>query len=353
MVTIDGSHGEGGGQIIRSSLALSLVTGRPVTIENVRGGRRKPGLLRQHLTALRAAAEISDGEIEGAELGSRRVSLSPGAVRSGEYRFSVGSAGSAMLVLQTLLPALMLAEGPSTLTIEGGTHNPYAPPFDFLVKTYFPLLRRMGVQVGGELDRYGFFPAGGGCARFTIQPTAELQRITLLERGEDVGQRVRAVVSQLPLHIGERECKTVARKMNWSDKCCAVEQVSDPRGPGNVLLVELEAENVTELFTAFGEVGVRAEQVAGNVVRQVRKFLKSEAPVGEHLADQLLLPMGIGAHQGSGGGAFRTGELSPHATTHIEVIREFLDVTIDVEREEGRGVLVRVARSGSTRSVQG
>ncbi len=133
--------------------------------------------------------------------------------------------------------------------------------------------------------------------------------------------------------------------MGWSDKCCSVEQVSDPRGPGNVLLVELEAEHVTEVLTAFGEVGVPAEQVAGNVVRQVRRSLKTDAPVGEYLADQLLLPMGIGAHQGQGGGSFRTRELSPHTTTHIEILKKFLDVSIDVECEERQTVRVSVARN--------
>jgi RNA 3'-terminal phosphate cyclase (ATP) len=161
MLTIDGSQSEGGGQVLRSSLALSLVTGRPFAIENIRAGRKKPGLLRQHLTAVLAAAEVSAAEVEGAALASRRLLFRPGRVRAGDYAFRVGTAGSATLVLQTVLPALLLAEGESTLTLEGGTHNPMAPPVDFLENAYLPLVNRLGPRVKVQLVRPGFYPAGG------------------------------------------------------------------------------------------------------------------------------------------------------------------------------------------------
>ena len=163
MIRIDGAKGEGGGQMLRTSLALSLLTSQPFQMENVRAGQERPGLLRQHLAAVLAAVEIGDAEVEGAQLGSQALSFAPKTIKNGNYRFVIGTAGSGTLVLQTVLPALMLASGPSTVTIEGGTHNQSAPPFDFLDRTFLPFIRRMGPEVKLSLDRYGFYPAGGGC----------------------------------------------------------------------------------------------------------------------------------------------------------------------------------------------
>src|SRR5688572_7099138 len=162
MIRIDGSVGEGGGQILRTALSLSLATGTPFQIENIRAGRKNAGLLRQHLTAVLAAAEIGSAETAGASLGSTALTFTPKSVRGGEFRFAVGTAGSATLVFQTILPALLLAGTPSRVEIEGGTHNMAAPPFDFLKRTFLPVLRRMGANISLELKRYGFYPAGGG-----------------------------------------------------------------------------------------------------------------------------------------------------------------------------------------------
>src|SRR5262245_60443308 len=174
MEVIDGSQGEGGGQILRTALALSLVTGAPFRVEKIRAGRQKPGLLRQHLTAVTAAVEIGGAAVEGATLGSRELSFRPGSVRPGAYRFAVGTAGSAALVLQTVLPALLTATGPSTVVVEGGTHNPHAPPFDFLALAFLPLLARMGARAQATLDRPGFYPAGGGQLTVEITPAPAL-----------------------------------------------------------------------------------------------------------------------------------------------------------------------------------
>ena len=171
ILTIDGSYGEGGGQVLRSSLAMSLVTGRPFVIENIRAGRKKPGLMRQHLTAVNAAVEVSHAEAAGAAIDSARLEFRPGQVTAGKYKFSVGTAGSATLVLQTVLPALLLADGESHLTLEGGTHNPFAPPLDFLTKAYLPLVNRMGPKVTVDpFYRPGFYPAGGGKFTVHVQP---------------------------------------------------------------------------------------------------------------------------------------------------------------------------------------
>jgi len=340
---IDGSQGEGGGQILRSSLSLSLVTGRPFLIENIRKGRSKPGLMRQHLTAVKAALEISGGHAEGADIGSTLLSFVPGAVRPGRYRFAVGTAGSTTLVLQALLPALFVADSESEVTFEGGTHNPHAPPFDFLAKAYLPLVESLGPKFEAKLERPGFFPAGGGEFTLRIAPGESLGSLELVERGELIERRVRAIVANLPEHIGRREAKAIMRKTSWNEDCFTVESVSHSRGPGNIVLIELRHENVVEVFTGFGRAGAPAESVANEALRHARKYLKTDAPVGEYLADQILLPLAIGAWQGSGGGKFRTGALSRHSTTHMDILRAFLDVDIAVDQAASDDVTVTVS----------
>ena len=326
LINIDGSAGEGGGQVLRTSLALSLVTGRAFCIEKIRARRKKPGLLRQHLTAVRAATEIGRAEVDGAAMGAGRLTFIPGQLCPGEYRFAVGTAGSATLVLQTVLPALATAAGASKLTLEGGTHNPWAPPFDFLEKAFLPAVRRMGPKVEATLVRPGFYPAGGGVFDVAIEPAQDFNRLDLPERGRIVGRRVRAIVSRLPIKIAEREVRTIRKHTGWPDECFAVESVDSP-GPGNCVTVEIESEQVTEVFTGFGQKGVPAERVAKGVIRQVDRYLAAGVPVGEHLADQLLVPMAL-----SGGGSFRTLPPTPHTQTNLEVIRRFLDVEIRLEQ---------------------
>lgn len=327
---------------MRSSLALALVTGKPITITRIRAGRKRPGLLRQHLTAVQAARKISDAEVRGAELGSSRLVFLPGPVQPGDYAFRIDSAGSTTLVLQTILPALMIADAVSTLTLEGGTHNPLAPPYDFLALAFLPLLARLGPRVETVLERPGFYPAGGGRFSATIHPCRQLQPLALLERGAVHHRRVRALVANLPRHIAERECQTVAARTRWADASCEAAEVRGARGPGNVVLIELQAAHITEVFAGFGEKGVRAEHVAARVADAAERYLAAGVPVGEHLADQLLLPLGIGAGQGTGGGVFRTQSLSPHAQTQIAVLRQFLDVDIAVEQAGEDDWTVRV-----------
>jgi RNA 3'-terminal phosphate cyclase (ATP) len=331
VLNIDGSLGEGGGQIIRSSLALAAFTGTPVQIDNIRAGRKKPGLMRQHLTAVQAVAQVCQAEVDGAEIGSRRIVFRPGDVAEGDYEFCVGTAGSVTLVLQTVLPALLTAHGTSRLVFEGGTHNPWAPPFDFLEKAFLPLINRTGADVRATLQRPGFYPAGGGRFAVEVMPTAELRGFDLLERGRLRATRVRAIVANLPRHIADRECKAIRRETGWSGDCFSVEQRPDALGPGNVVIIELASENVTEVFTGFGQRGVRAERVAKQALQEADQYLQTQVPVGEYLADQLMLPLAISASQG-GGGTYRTMALSRHATTHIDIVRQLLDVDIRVNR---------------------
>ncbi len=329
MIEIDGSAGEGGGQILRSSLGLSLLTGTPFRIYSIRAGRDNPGLRRQHLAAVKAAAEVGKADVKGAAIGSREVVFRPGKVEPGRYAFSVGSAGSATLVFQTVLPALLTASGPSTIALEGGTHNPWAPPYDFLEKAFLPLLNRMGPKVTATLERRGFYPAGGGRAEITIEPTSRLLPLELLERGTLRATRATAIVSSLSAEIGRRELRELGRKLDLASTR-VVEDRTSP-GPGNAVMVEIESEHVTEVFTGFGEKRVSAEKVASLVGDEAKAYLESGVPVGEHLADQLLIPLAL-----AGAGAFVTAELSMHATTNMGVIRIFLGTRFPVTRERGR-----------------
>lgn len=327
MVTIDGSFGEGGGQILRSSLALAMVTGTPVRVVNIRAGRAKPGLMRQHLTAVHAAAQVCSARVEGAAIGSMQLTFEPGRVQPGDYLFSIGTAGSTTLVLQTVLPALLTAGGPTRVTLEGGTHNPFAPPFDFLDRAFLPIVNRMGPRVSAALERPGFYPAGGGRFSVDIEPVGKLTGIDLNDRGEIVRQQVRAIVAHLPRHIAEREIKVVRQRTCWPQDCFRVEEVGDAHGPGNVVMIEVESEHVTEVFTSFGQRGKPAETVAEEATAKCQQYLDAGVPVGLHLADQILLPLAL-----AGRGSFRTLPLSSHSNTHLELIRQFLRVTVAVEK---------------------
>jgi RNA 3'-terminal phosphate cyclase (ATP) len=329
-VVIDGSFGEGGGQILRTSLALSLVTGRPISILNLRAGRKKPGLMRQHLAAVHAAATIGRADVHGNEIGSQQLSFSPTSIKPGDYRFSVGTAGSATLVFQTVLPALLTADRQSSLTMEGGTHNPFAPPFDFLTRTFLPAIGRMGGTVTAHLDRPGFFPVGGGRFHATINPAGIAPGFNLCDRGAILRRSARALVSRLPRKIAERELKTVQHELNIDPNQLRIEEIENSPGPGNVLIVEIEAEHITEVFVAFGQRGVPAERVAWEVVKEVQEYLNTKAPAGKYLADQLILPLAL-----TGGGRFRTVQPTLHTKTNIEVVKRFLPVDIAVTRLDG------------------
>ena len=334
MIRIDGSFGEGGGQILRTSLSLSLATGKPFRIEQIRAGRERPGLLRQHLTAVLAVAEVGGAEVDGATLGSTQLTFSPGNVRPGEYKFSVGTAGSGTLVFQTVLPALMLASEPSRLVIEGGTHNTAAPPFDFLQRTFLPLLERMGPNVQLQFERYGFYPAGGGRFCAEIHPAKALNGIQIGERGEITSRRATAVVANLPRHIAQREVETVGKMLNWGPEQFSVQESRNSAGPGNIVMIEIGSSEVTEIFSAFGQIALAAEKVASIAAREAREYLVSRAAVGEHLTDQILLPLAL-----AGKGSFTAQKINLHARTNMAVISEFLPVRFDLCEGEG---LVRV-----------
>lgn len=330
MLVIDGSIGEGGGQVLRSALSLSMVTRRPFRIERIRAGRAKPGLAAQHLVSVRAAAAVCNAEVSGAELGSTSLSFRPRAIRGGAHHFAIDTAGSATLVLQTITPALLRASEPSVVTLEGGTHNPAAPPFEFLERCWAPALAEMGVTIEVALERPGFYPKGGG--RFTAKVTpGELGRFEREERGPEKARRATAIIAGLAEPIAERELRVAKDRLGLSRDQLIRKIEPEERGPGNVFQVELDYQHGKALFTSFGERGLRAEQVAELAIGRALAFHESDAAVEEHLADQILLPMAIGK-----GGLFTTTEPSSHARTLGEVLRIFLDVDVEESTRDER-----------------
>jgi len=324
MINLDGSVGEGGGQILRTALALSVVTRQPFMIERIRARRAKQGLLRQHLTAVKAAATISGARVTGDVLGSTKIVFEPGAVKHGSYHFAVGTAGSATLVLQTILPPLLSASGTSSLTLEGGTHNPAAPPYDFLEHTFLPLLQRMGATINVTLERAGFYPAGGGRLCVSLTGGTPLEQQTLLQRGAVHHARIRVLLSKVSERVAQREIHVLRERLAPLSCKHEIVQAESP-GPGNTVAVLLRGAEVCETFVGFGERGVAAEKVAHELAGEVLKYLAHDVPVGEHLADQLLIPFAL-----AGGGVFRTNVLSSHTQTNAQVIQRFLPVRIEM-----------------------
>ncbi|MBI2378113.1 MAG: RNA 3'-terminal phosphate cyclase [Deltaproteobacteria bacterium] len=337
MHLIDGSRGEGGGQILRSSLALSLITQTPIQLIAIRAGRARPGLMKQHLAAVRAAAEVGDADVDGASLGSMKLFFRPKRLKSGEYHFAVGSAGSATLVLQTVLPALLSLDSLSVLTLEGGTHNPAAPPFDFLSTTFAPALARVSGRIELELERPGFYPRGGGRIRARIHPSG-FRPFELIERGPIVEVRAVARVAGLSRKIAERELAAIREVLTPRD--LIVEELPGSYGPGNVAFVELRSRTLTEVVTGFGERGVPAETVGQKIAEEAKRYLDSGAPVGEHLADQLIIPLAL-----AGEGAFVASTLTLHTQTQLELVPELLPVRFDTRPLEGGSVRIEARSS--------
>lgn len=331
-IEIDGSEGEGGGQVLRTSLSLSAVTGRPVRFTNIRGGRAKPGLRKQHLAAVLAAAEITEASVDGAVLGSKALSFEPSTIKAGRYRFRIDSAGSTGLLLQTVLPPLLSADGPSVVTLEGGTHNPLSPPFHFLDLVFRPALERMGARIRFELEAWGFYPKGGGRLTAHIEPVSTWTPLRLLERGDVDAHQAVAAVSNLPASIAQRELEVVRRQLGWRNASLESVEMRGP-GPGNVLMLGVTFDNGAELFSGFGELGVPAETVARRTIEELKAWQEADVPVGRHLADQLLLPFAL-----AGGGELRTVELTEHARTNLNIIGRFLDIDVSVEDDTSRSV---------------
>lgn len=321
MLVIDGDIGEGGGQVLRTALALSVCRQIPFQMIHIRARRHKPGLQPQHLAAVQAAASISGARVENASIGSQDLYFQPNSIYPGDYRFAIGTAGSVTLLAQTILPALMLAPAPSTLRIEGGTHNPLSPPFEFFAQAFCPLLARMGVRIHTTLERPGFYPKGGGIMHITLAPVHSLKPLHLLHRGALQQVSAQILLAHLPTHIAQRERHILNQTLAIDEDNISIQNAASSFGPGNTVSVFVRSEHVTEVFTGFGQRGVPAETVASGVAAQVTDYLQAGVPVGHYLADQLLIPLAL-----AGGGEFVTQVPSSHTTTNMAVITLFTDM---------------------------
>lgn len=322
-IQIDGSQGEGGGQILRTALALSMITGQAFELINIRAGRKKPGLMRQHLVCVQASQHISQAYVEGAELHSQHLYFAPQHVQNGKYQFQIGSAGSTTLVLQTLLPALLLQNEASELTIFGGTHNPLAPTADFIEHCFLPALEKLGIKVEFKLNKAGFFPIGAGEIQIKIQPWQHRNKLNLLDRGALQSTEAFAAVLNLSeeAQIAQRELATLNKRLKLD-----TQQQFHLNGisQGNTAYVKVAHQNHVQLFTTLGEMRKSAEQIANHLAEQVKRYIASQAVVDEYLADQLLLPLALGQ-----GGEFTAQCISEHTRTQAVMIEKFIDCEIE------------------------
>lgn len=357
LLKIDGSTGEGGGQIIRTALSLSMLTGTPIEITNIRAGRAKPGLMRQHLVCLQASQEVSNAAVTGAQLGSTTFRFVPNTIQSGDYTFDIGSAGSTSLVLQTLLPALLFANtglaAQSTVTIKGGTHNPLAPTTDFLTGAFVPALAKLGMHIDIELQQVGFAPIGGGSIKATITPflrRANTLPFTLTERGELVNIALVASVLNLDYDICKRELASAQASLVESgiDKTLITTHSRKLQGigEGNTCYAQVThqfgkmytQQHHQEMFTLLGEKRSSAENMGNRLAGLVKRYLLStNALVDEYLTDQLLLPLAL-----SGGGEFSSRMISGHTKTQAWLIEQFLPVEIQFDVVNDDKTLVKV-----------
>lgn len=341
---IDGSYGEGGGQILRTSLSLAILTGRPVAIQRIRAGRKKPGLQPQHLTAVRAAAAVCAARVTGDRVGSTDLQFEPGAPAvPGRYRFDIGTAGATPLVLQTVLLPLARAVGSSHVTATGGTHVPHAPAAEYLEAVYLPALRLAGLEVDLEFPGYGFFPRGGGQLQATIRSTLSFTPVDFTERGRLTRLRAFVVTSGLPEHVAERGAATVEKFMKGIGRKGEVERRDKPSpGPGAAVLVAAECEGGLAGFTQIGERGVPMEKVAQAPCKAFLAWWKTGAAVDEHLSDQLVLPMSLAAGQSR----WTTHEVTEHLRTVLWVAGQFLPIESELEEREGGGATVTLRGAG-------
>lgn len=355
---IDGSTGEGGGQIIRTALSLSMLTGTPIEITNIRAGRAKPGLMRQHLMCVQASQQISNASVSGAHLGSMAFTFTPSTVQAGDYTFDIGSAGSTSLVLQTLLPALLFANADSsnksTVTIIGGTHNPLAPTTDFLQHAFVPLLAKLGMQVDIECLQAGFAPIGGGAIKATIAPfvrRANASRLDLTERGKLVSTELVASVLNLEYDICKRELASAKAALIEAGMDEALITTRGNKlygiGEGDTCYAKVTHESISiqnhkeyhsEIFTLLGEKRSSAEKIGGRLSGLVKRYLyDTDALIDEYLTDQLLLPLAL-----SGGGTFSARVISEHSKTQAWLIEQFLPVAITFDAIDDEQILVRI-----------
>lgn len=344
---IDGGYGEGGGQILRTALALSCLTKRPMEIYNIRKGRKNPGLQPQHLTSVIAAQKISSADIEGAELGSQRLRFLPKALQGGPYSFDVsekkGSAGSVTLVLQTILLPLSFADTGSKIEVIGGTHVPWSPPFHYLAHIFLSIVNRMGLDIKIIIERWGFYPKGGGIVKAEISPARLLLPVDLKDRGNL--KRIWGIssVSNLPRSIAERQRDAALMVLKNEGFSPDIDISNAPSvGQGTFLLIVIEFENSIAGFSSLGQRGKRAEMVGGEAARVFLDFYRSGAAIDPYLADQILPYLALAHDEAKGGSIMTISRISRHLLTNIWLIEQFMPVRFTVEGKEGEKGMVRI-----------
>ncbi|HXD87104.1 MAG TPA: RNA 3'-terminal phosphate cyclase [Urbifossiella sp.] len=341
LVELDGGAGEGGGQILRSALALAALTGRPFKLVNIRANRAKPGLQPQHLTCVKAAGAVCGAVYKGAAVGSSTLYFEAGDVKSGDYVFSIGTAGAASLVLHTVyLPLALRGTATSSVRITGGTHNPHAPCHHFNAITWGGYLQRLGIAIEQEMVRPGFYPRGGGEIHSYIRPCSMVAGLKLTERAELTTAGGFSAVALLPEKIARRQADRISSRLKREglESHIALETWEGSLGAGTVAAVIFRQAPVPTLFFGPGERGKSAESVADDAVDEAIRFRAAKAPVDPHSADQLLLPLAFSNEPSE----YRTSEITRHLTTNAATIRKFLDVDISVDGEEGEPGTVRI-----------
>jgi RNA 3'-phosphate cyclase len=332
MIHIDGAQGEGGGQILRSSLTLSILTGKPVTLTNIRARRPRPGLMAQHLNAVLAAAAVGKARVEGGELHSVSLVFAPRTVGSGQFQFDIGTAGSTSLLLQTILLPLSFAPDASEVVITGGTHVPWSPCFHYLQWHWLKAMRQIGFDFDVAMDLAGFYPQGGGRIRARIRPVAELKALSFRERGRLESIWGISAVANLDLSIAERQKKQALKRLEAMGMTPAIEVLRMPaHSRGTMLLLLAECEQSRCCTYALGARGKPAEQVADETVADLEAFLATGAAVDPYLADQLILPLALA----SGSSELTTSRVTRHLLTNAEVLRRFLPVQVQISGEIG------------------
>lgn len=332
-IQIDGRHGEGGGQILRTALTLSAICQVPLYIHHIRGNRKKPGLRPQHLIAINSLATITKAKVQGATIDSHELIFVPGEIHEGNYSFHIGTAGSTGLVLQAMIPVLLLGKIPSQIQITGGTHVPWSPSFHYIKTVFLPVLKTMGGNVTIEIDKWGWYPKGGGTIRAVIKNTQGLKAIHLSNRRELRYFHILSAVSNLPLSIAERQRDQSIKKLEHL-KLNPTTSIENPPsyGQGTVLFLHAQFEGGGGGFTSLGKKGKRAEEVANEACDECIKFLNSRGVIDIHLADQLVLYMALAR----GRSTLITERITEHLLTNIWVIEQFLPVTFDIEKETGK-----------------
>lgn len=339
LLQIDGSRGEGGGQILRTALTLSMVTGKPFRMTNIRANRKNPGLAAQHLGCVRAAACICGAEVEGARLKSTEITFNPGGVEPGDYRLDVGTAGSVALVLHALYLPLSLARGESQLILTGGTHVAWSPPYEFVASCWSPMLQRMGFDIKLRLEKAGYYPKGGGEVHIEIKPVPKIGTLYLTHRGSLKRIMGTAAVSNLPDEIAMRMTNQVDRRLRGRGLKAEYRLLRPPSiGKGTYFFLLAEYENTVAGYVGLGERGKRAEKVADEIINRFFSYHFSDGALTEHLADQLVLPLALA----SGESVFSTHRITQHLLTNIDTVKYFLPAKINVDGEPGGRGTVRI-----------